>query len=319
METIQTSRDALWKGIIEDLFDDFLRFFYPDDIDLIDFSKGFEFLDKELEALFPDAESRDRRADKLVKVHTKQGDTQWILIHIEVQGYYDKYFAERMFNYYYRILEKYKKKIAAIAIFTDDHEWFHPKAYNSSFFGTEVTYKFRTYKLSEKTLADFENSDNPFAVIMETAWYSLKKNKLDDEGLYNFKIQLIRRLMALEYTKPQIERIFDFIDYYVRFEKPEKKHKFEKEADIILQKRKPMGIREEILYDAKRQGIEEERERLTKKFEQQRKKIEQQQQQQLEQKFKTAIVNLREKGFTSREIADILGLSIEDISRLTAS
>jgi hypothetical protein len=45
--------DILWKAALEDLFHDFLRFFYPEADDLFDLGKGFEYLDKELEQLFP--------------------------------------------------------------------------------------------------------------------------------------------------------------------------------------------------------------------------------------------------------------------------
>ena len=43
--------DILWKGIIEDLPHHFIRFFFPQADDFIDFNRGFEFLDKELEEL----------------------------------------------------------------------------------------------------------------------------------------------------------------------------------------------------------------------------------------------------------------------------
>lgn len=48
--------DILWserriEGILEDIFPDFLTFFIPNATDLIDFERGFEFLDKELEQL----------------------------------------------------------------------------------------------------------------------------------------------------------------------------------------------------------------------------------------------------------------------------
>lgn len=208
-----TSKDALWKGIIEDFFEFFLLFFFPNDFHKFDLSKGFEFLDKELLELFPESENNGRYVDKLVKVHTYDGETRWILIHIEVQGYYDKDFPERMFTYFYRIWDRYKKRIAAIAIFTDNNTWFHPKQYHTSFLQTELTYKFQTYKLTEKTLADFENTDNPFAVIMETAWYGLERNKPEDEGLYNFKIRLVRRLKELNYPNRDIRRIFHFINH----------------------------------------------------------------------------------------------------------
>ncbi|TVQ42695.1 MAG: hypothetical protein EA362_12740 [Saprospirales bacterium] len=94
--------DTLWKGIIEDLFDDLLKYLYPDAENIFDFSKGFEFLDKELEDLFPKNEQENiRYVDKLVKVYHKKNGEQWLLFHIEVQGYKDPEFRERMFTYYY--------------------------------------------------------------------------------------------------------------------------------------------------------------------------------------------------------------------------
>jgi len=40
------AKDILWKGIIEDLFADFLRFFYAGADEIFDMERGFEFLDK---------------------------------------------------------------------------------------------------------------------------------------------------------------------------------------------------------------------------------------------------------------------------------
>lgn len=61
-------RDLLWKGIIEDLFAEFLHYFYPKFVHEIDFEKPFQFLDKELSILFPESDQLNRRADLLVKV-----------------------------------------------------------------------------------------------------------------------------------------------------------------------------------------------------------------------------------------------------------
>lgn len=49
----------------------------------------------------------------------KNGTEHWFLIHIEVQGYQDSDFAKRMFQYAYRIMDRYGRPIAALAIFTD--------------------------------------------------------------------------------------------------------------------------------------------------------------------------------------------------------
>ena len=187
-------KDILWKAIIEDFFPDFLTFFYPEALDIFDFTKSFEFLDKELEQIILPSSSKNRIADKLVKVYTKEGVEQWILVHIEVQGYEDDEFAERMFTYFYRIYDKYKKDVSALAIFTDDNPKFHPKFFKKSFLRTSVVYNYETFKLANYKPKDFQNSDNPFAIIMETALYGLNKNKLKDEKLFAIKLDLARRL-----------------------------------------------------------------------------------------------------------------------------
>ena len=40
--------DSLWKGILEDLFADFLRFFFSNADGIFDMKKGFEYHDKEM-------------------------------------------------------------------------------------------------------------------------------------------------------------------------------------------------------------------------------------------------------------------------------
>ena len=47
-ESNRQQNDSAWKNVIENLFEDFLLFFYPTIHQNIDFSRGYEFLDKEL-------------------------------------------------------------------------------------------------------------------------------------------------------------------------------------------------------------------------------------------------------------------------------
>ncbi|MDW8287766.1 MAG: hypothetical protein RMJ89_06830, partial [Flammeovirgaceae bacterium] len=86
-------QDILWKGAIEDFFEEMLDYFFSDwaDFKYIDFQKGFEFLDQELHSIYPER-SKKRIADKLVKVYLKDGRERWFLVHIEVQGYRDEEF-----------------------------------------------------------------------------------------------------------------------------------------------------------------------------------------------------------------------------------
>lgn len=137
--------DTLWKGVIEELVEEFIRFFFPEAVETNDFSKGFVFLDKELEKLSPDAESRRRHADKLIRAHLRDGREQWFLVHVEVQGYDDPDFGRRMFQYFYRIRDKYDRPLTALAIYTDRNRKFHFSEYREDYLGTGVRYYFKKF------------------------------------------------------------------------------------------------------------------------------------------------------------------------------
>ncbi|MFN8673436.1 MAG: hypothetical protein U0457_15300 [Candidatus Sericytochromatia bacterium] len=61
----------------------------------IDFQKGYEFLDGELNKIKIKSSSKNRRSDKLVKVYLKDGSEKYILIHIEVQGVNKKFLLKK--------------------------------------------------------------------------------------------------------------------------------------------------------------------------------------------------------------------------------
>jgi hypothetical protein len=61
-------QDGPWKEVIEDLFEDFLFFFFPHIHKDIDFSKGYGFLEQELKEIIKRSKTGKRHSDKLVKV-----------------------------------------------------------------------------------------------------------------------------------------------------------------------------------------------------------------------------------------------------------
>ena len=97
--------DFLWKAIIEDIAEDFLRFFFPDADVLFDLDKKCEYLDKEFAPFFPQEEigsAGTRYVDKLIKVYLKDGGEKWISVHLEVQNQRGKGdFSARMLRYWY--------------------------------------------------------------------------------------------------------------------------------------------------------------------------------------------------------------------------
>jgi hypothetical protein len=232
--------DELWKKIIEDLFEDFMAFFMPELYRDIDFTKGYNFLDKELTTLFPDAEETKRFPDMLVKVFLKNGSEQWILIHIEVQGYDDECFSERMFIYFYRIFDLYRKKITALAIFIDSKKNFKPSEYKYSFYSTSLNYKYKTYKVLEQDEKTLENSDNSFAMAVLAALYVIKSGK-SLKKKYNFKVKLLRLLISKNYSREKIELLFLFIDGIVRLNE-DFEIKFEQEIINQIGGKEKMGL-----------------------------------------------------------------------------
>jgi predicted transposase/invertase (TIGR01784 family) len=287
--------DTLWKAILEDVFDDFLTFFYPDSSTLFNVEKGFEYLDKELEQLFPPQEDvyALRFVDKLVKVYTKQGVEQWILVHVEVQGYPDKQFAERMFTYYYRILDKHQKPITAFAILTDGNKNYHPDRYERSFLGTTILYKFNSYKVLNQNPEELLANDNPFAIVILVVQAAIQSKKLRDDQIFPLKIELTKTLLTKEISKSKIRKLLNFLKYYIRFENKETEVKFEEELDFITEKRKTMGIEEFLLDRAKREG---ERESAIK--------------------FVKTLV--KETTFSVEKIASLVGVSVDFVNKTKA-
>ena len=240
------TRDILWKGIIEDLFDDFLRYFFPNFSKRVNFRKKFEFLDKELDALLPEAEAGKRYVDKLVKVFTKTGKAHFVLLHVEVQGYKDVHFAKRMYTYFYRIMDRWQADVTALALYTDEDMNYLPTQYVYEFEGTKNVYSFNTFKLLHQTEEALEMPNNPFSIVMKVAHKALQKQFQTDVAQLVWKTDLVRELYRAGYPKPKIRNIFNFIRYYVSFEAKQNNQKLDTQIQTITKQRTPMGIEQAI-------------------------------------------------------------------------
>ena len=94
-----TDYDSPWKEALDRYFELFMAYFFPAAHADIDWSRGYEMLDKELQKIVPQAEQGRRLVDKLVKVWLRTGEERWILIHIEVQTWKEGDFPKRMYVY----------------------------------------------------------------------------------------------------------------------------------------------------------------------------------------------------------------------------
>ncbi len=121
--------DSPWKEALERFFPQCLEFFFPTIHEQIDWTQGWEFLDKEFQQIMRDAEVGRRLVDKLVKVWRLDGQETWVLIHLEIQGQVESEFSERMFTYFYSIRDRYRQSVVSLGILTDETLSWRPSEY----------------------------------------------------------------------------------------------------------------------------------------------------------------------------------------------
>jgi hypothetical protein len=209
--------DTPWKDVIEHALPDLFAFFFPAIHAEIDWEKGYEFLDKELQQITPDGETGRRIADKLIKVFRRDGSETWILIHLEVQNQRDPLFAKRMYTYHYRIVDRYQRDVISLAILGDTNLRWRPTMYRYDLWGCVVTFQFPIVKLLDyrQQQAALLASRNPFATVV-LAHLAAQQTSKDVISRSQLKFQLTRRLYDLGYTREQIINLYRFIDWVLR-------------------------------------------------------------------------------------------------------
>lgn len=163
-----TDHDSPWKEALETRFPEFMALLFSHIHPEIDWQRGYQFLDKELQQITPDATNRRRYADKLARVHTLGGGETWVLIHVEVQGEPERAFSQRMYTYHYRLLDRYAVDVVSLAVLADRRLGFRPDRYQRGRWGCELEFRFPMVKLLDwdARWSELEASDNVFALVV---------------------------------------------------------------------------------------------------------------------------------------------------------
>jgi len=263
--------DILWKVVMEEVFDDLLRFIFPDADQVYDLDRGFEFLDKELAEMYPepDKKTETRHADKLVKVFNREGQEEWVLCHIEIQGQTKKkdrpLFADRMVRYFIRIWDRYQKPISAVAVFTGHDGKKMPARFEYEYRKTRLLYEYHTISILDFTDDELEKSNNPFAQVVIAARMSLMEGKIPELDLLDRKVLIASKLLRKGFPQRKIRAILIFLKSYVLFVDP-KMNRIFTERIQSQDKNNVMGIDEYMKEVGKEEGRKEERENNSRLF-----------------------------------------------------
>ncbi len=219
--------DSPWKGILDRYFPAFIAFFFPAINQDIDWSRGYEILDKELEKITRDGEIGKRRVDKLIKVWRLSGEEQVVYIHVEVQAQRQPIFDQRMYVYNYRVYDRYREPVVSLAILADDKPEWKPDSFTYELWGCKVSLKFPVVKLWDynETWDDLAARTNPFATVV-MAHLKTQATRKDPDSRMRWKMFLFRRLYESGYDRQQILDLLWFIDW-VMWLPPKLKHQFE--------------------------------------------------------------------------------------------
>ncbi|MFB5946606.1 hypothetical protein [Albibacterium profundi] len=208
--------DELLKGAFEENFQDFLRFLYPDADTIFDLERGFQFMDKELLEIIPNREKKKgkRIADLLAKVYLKDGSEKWILIHTEIEGGSQEDFAFRIFQYYYRLLDRYRVPVETIAVFTGDRNQRRPSEYSNRAIKTQIQFNYEAYHIFDHGEEELLAKDNIFGLIVLACQKALLEGKIPDRELGEDRLTIAKALLRHDYDK---DRIISFLAFLKNF------------------------------------------------------------------------------------------------------
>ncbi|HEY4111300.1 hypothetical protein [Puia sp.] len=299
---MRTDRDILWKGVIEEVFDDLLRFVFPAADEVFDLRRRCVFLDKELAQLYPEPQkpSTTRLVDKLVRVFRRDGGSEWLLVHLEVQGKAEPGFSSRMFQYYYRILDRWQCPITAVAILTGKDGHRVPDSYEHSFLGTELSFKYNVLRIDGYKDEELTVSSNPFARVVLIARRAMLVGKLSERNMLELKKEMATALLEMkDLPRRKVWALLRFLNNYIVFKNPATNRIFGDHVDRQKNKRYTMNMLQAVRVinerraeeNGRKKGVKTEREKSVKKL-------------------------IANSEFSDEKIASLLGVSVVFVAKI---
>jgi hypothetical protein len=209
-----TDYDSPWKEALDRYFEQCMAFFFPRAHADIDWTRGYEMLDKELQPIVRQSKQGRRYVDKLVKVWLKSGEERWLLVHVEVQTWKEDDFPRRMHVYNHRIFDRYDREVISLAILADDDPDWRPNQFGYSRWGFRTGTEFPIVKLLDYATPSqaLETDPNPFAMVVLAHLKTLetRRSPADRQA---WKLRLVKRLYERGMDADDVRQLYRFIDW----------------------------------------------------------------------------------------------------------
>jgi hypothetical protein len=204
--------DGGWKLAVTRFFPLFMNLLFRGAYDQIDWKRGFVSLDKELEAVFPKGKSGRKHVDLLFKVWLNDGSQQWVLIHIEIQSQRVEDFEQVMYEYNYRVYDRYKRPVASFAVLADEHPSWRPSRFERNVLGCKQTLEFPTAKLLDFGDASLESQNNPVAILILAHRRAHETRERPGDRKLS-KLKLVRSLFEGGLSREDVQEMFRIINW----------------------------------------------------------------------------------------------------------
>ncbi|MCO5167916.1 MAG: hypothetical protein M9894_16350 [Planctomycetes bacterium] len=244
--------DSPWKDALDRYLEAALRLLFPAVHAEIDWGRGWEALDGELQRVVGDAEVGRRHADKLFRVQRRGGGEVWVALHLEVQGYVDPTLPRRVWIYRYRIHDRHAVPVANLVVLTDDRPDWRPGPFEEEVLGCRERLEFPTVKLLdfEARRAALLTDPNPFALVV-LAHLDALRTKRDPEARLHSKMALVRALYERGGDRQEALALLRFLDWLLRLPPPQKARFDDFHAHLEREKNMPYKMDFELEAEAR--------------------------------------------------------------------
>jgi len=302
--------DRLFKELLSTFFEEFLLLFFSNVYEHIDVHH-LSFLTEEL---FTDVTAGEKhRVDLLVETKMK-GEDGLVIVHVEHQSYAQRTFPERMFLYFSRLFQKYRRRIVPIAIFSYDEHHDEPSSLVVQFpFLTVLDFRYLTMELRKLPWRAYIRHDNPVAAAL------LSKMGYNEEEKVEVKKEFLRMLVRLELDEAKQRLLFGFFETYLRLSEAEEiqlrnevsqmETKEAKQVMELIISYEQRGIEKGIQQGVK-QGIEQGLKQGIKQG------MKQGRQEGIEEGKLDVVKRMLAKGYDVDTIHELTGLPMEKIERM---